>query len=88
MKIYDVTFNDGGWYSAGGRPSFQVVAENKEEAIEKVLSHMAAKNAQGASTIPAIPPREITQKMQPSPANPAKNNQRFFETLRVITPNE
>lgn len=37
MKIYDVTFNDGGWYSAGGRPSFQVVAENKEEAIEKVL---------------------------------------------------
>jgi hypothetical protein len=38
MKIYDVTFNDGGWYSAGGRPSFQVVAENKEEAIEKVLT--------------------------------------------------
>jgi hypothetical protein len=38
MKIYDVTFNDGGWYSAGGCPSFQVVAENKEEAIEKVLT--------------------------------------------------
>ena len=38
MKIYNVTFNDGGWYSAGGRPSFQVVAENKEEAIEKVLT--------------------------------------------------
>jgi hypothetical protein len=37
MKIYDVTFNDGGWYSAGGRPSFQVVAENKQEAIDKVL---------------------------------------------------
>ena len=37
MKIYDVTFNDGGWYSTGGRPSFQVVAENKQEAIDKVL---------------------------------------------------
>lgn len=37
MKIYNVTFNDGGWYSSGGRPSFQVVAENKQEAIDKVL---------------------------------------------------
>jgi hypothetical protein len=37
MKIYDVTFNDGGWHS-GPLPSFQVVAENKEEAIEKVLT--------------------------------------------------
>ena len=36
MKIYDVTFNDGGWHS-GPRPSFRVVAENKENAIEKVL---------------------------------------------------
>lgn len=37
MKIYNVTFNDGGWYSSGGRPSFQVVAENEQEAIDKVL---------------------------------------------------
>ena len=37
MKIYDVTFNDGGWHSA--LPSFQIVAENKEEAIEKVLDN-------------------------------------------------
>lgn len=37
MKIYNVTFNDGGWYSSGGRPSFQVVAENKQEATDKVL---------------------------------------------------
>ena len=37
MKIYNVTFNDGGWYSSGARPSFQVVAENKQEAIDKVL---------------------------------------------------
>jgi hypothetical protein len=37
MKIYDVTFNDDGWYSAGGRPSFQVVAENKQEAIDKFM---------------------------------------------------
>ena len=37
MKIYDVTFNDCGWYSSGGRPSFQVVAENKQAAIDMVL---------------------------------------------------
>lgn len=35
MKIYNVTFNDGGWHSS--LPSFRVVAENKEEAIDKVL---------------------------------------------------
>lgn len=37
MKIYTVTFNDGGWYS-GPRPNFTVVAESKQEAIDKVLS--------------------------------------------------
>ena len=37
MKIYTVTFNDGGWYS-GSRPSFDVVAESKDEAIQKVLA--------------------------------------------------
>jgi hypothetical protein len=37
MKIWTVTFNDGGWYSSGGRPSFMVVAESKEDAIKKVL---------------------------------------------------
>ena len=36
MKIYEVTFNDGGWYS-GTLPKFQIVAENKEDTIEKVL---------------------------------------------------
>ena len=36
MKIYTVTFNDGGWHS-GPRPNYQVVAESKEEAIKKVL---------------------------------------------------
>jgi hypothetical protein len=36
MKIYTVTFNNGGWYS-GSRPSFDVVAESKDEAIQKVL---------------------------------------------------
>lgn len=36
MKIYEVTFNDGGWRS-GPMPSFKIVAENKQEAIEKVL---------------------------------------------------
>lgn len=35
MKIYTVTFNDGGWHTS--RPEYQVVAETKEEAIEKVL---------------------------------------------------
>lgn len=36
MKIYTVTFNNGGWHS-GSLPSFEVVASSKEEAIEKVL---------------------------------------------------
>ena len=35
MKIYTVTFNDGGWYSS--RPDFKVVANDTKEAIEKVL---------------------------------------------------
>ena len=35
-KIWTVTFNDGGWHS-GPRPNFIVVAESKDEAIEKVL---------------------------------------------------
>jgi hypothetical protein len=35
MKIYTVTFNDGGWHSS--LPEYQVVAGSKEEAIEKVL---------------------------------------------------
>ena len=36
MKIWTVTFNSGGWHS-GSLPSYQVVAESKDEAIEKVL---------------------------------------------------
>lgn len=36
MKIYTVSFNDGGWHS-GPSPSETVVAENKKEAIEKAL---------------------------------------------------
>ena len=36
MKIWTVTFNDGGWHS-GSLPSYQVVAESKDDAIEKVL---------------------------------------------------
>jgi hypothetical protein len=36
MKIWTVKFNDGGWHS-GSLPSYQVVAESKDEAIEKVL---------------------------------------------------
>ena len=35
MKIYTVTFNDGGWHTS--RPEYQIVAKTKEEAIEKVL---------------------------------------------------
>jgi len=35
MKIWIVTFNDGGWHSS--LPEYQVVSETKEEAIEKVL---------------------------------------------------
>ncbi len=36
MKIYTVTFNNGGWHS-GSLPSFEVVASSKEEAIEQIL---------------------------------------------------
>lgn len=36
MKIYNVTFDDGGWHS-GPRPNFMIVADSKEEAIEKAL---------------------------------------------------
>ena len=36
MKIWNITFNDGGWSQS--RPTFTTVAETKEEAIEKVLS--------------------------------------------------
>ena len=37
MKIYTVTFNDGGWHS-GNRPTFTTVADSEEEAKEKVLN--------------------------------------------------
>ena len=37
MKIYIVTFNDGGWYS-GDRPKFTTVANSEQEAKEKVLN--------------------------------------------------
>jgi len=35
MKIYTVTFNDGGWHNS--LPSYQVVAEDVKDAISKVL---------------------------------------------------
>jgi hypothetical protein len=35
LKIWIITFNDGGWHTS--RPEYQVVSENKEEAIQKVL---------------------------------------------------
>ncbi len=37
MRIYKVTFNDGGWYS-GDRPTFTVVANSESEAVQKVIS--------------------------------------------------
>jgi hypothetical protein len=35
MKIYTVTFNDGGWHTT--RPEYQVVADDVKSAIEKVI---------------------------------------------------
>jgi hypothetical protein len=35
MKIYTVTFNDGGWHNS--LPSYTVVAEDVKDAINKVL---------------------------------------------------
>jgi hypothetical protein len=37
MKIYKITFNDGGWHS-GSLPSITVVAESSDEAKEKALN--------------------------------------------------
>ncbi len=34
MKIYTVTFNDGGWYTS--RPEYQVVADSPVDAINMV----------------------------------------------------
>jgi len=66
--------------------------EQRANAIEKVLNHIASQNERGAATMPAIPPREITQKMTMSPrpvaAAATATNKRFFDTLRVVTPNE
>ena len=35
MKIFEVTFNDGGWHQS--LPKFLVIAESKEEAKQKAL---------------------------------------------------
>jgi hypothetical protein len=35
MKIFTVTFNDGGWHTS--RPDYQVVAEDPKSAIKKVI---------------------------------------------------
>lgn len=34
MKLYTVTFNDGGWHTS--LPKYDIVANSKEEAIQKV----------------------------------------------------
>ena len=36
LKIYNITFNNGSW-SSGSSPTEIVVAESKEQAIEKAL---------------------------------------------------
>lgn len=36
LKIWKVTFNDGGWHS-GSLPSFMIISESKKDAISKVL---------------------------------------------------
>ena len=36
LKIFEVTFNDGGWHER--LPSYTVVAESSEKAKEQVLS--------------------------------------------------
>jgi hypothetical protein len=47
MKIYTVTFNDGGWYTS--RPEYQVVADSQADAINKVKEkHPQYKNGHDA----------------------------------------
>jgi hypothetical protein len=65
--------------------------EQRAEAIEKVLNHMAAKNARQESSMPSVAPREITQKLitpKPAVAAAGKSTNPFFNSLRVITPDE
>ena len=43
MKIYKITFNDGGWHS-GPLPNIIVVAESIDDARKKALSNPRYKN--------------------------------------------
>lgn len=62
--------------------------EQRAEAIEKVLNHLATQNQRNMQSMPAVAPREITQKAAPSPkpvaAAAVSTNKRFFDTLRVV----
>lgn len=71
------------------RPKAPPATQNRTNAIEKLLNHLAAKNTQNPAAMPSVPPKEITRKaeLQPEPVQPARQK-RFFDTLRVITPNE
>ncbi len=68
-------------------PSSSASPEQRAKAIEKVLNHMAAKNARSEASMPAVPPRKMVQATEAPAAKPATKN-RFFDTLRVITPTE
>lgn len=74
--------------------------ENKVRAIEKMLNHMNARGAEQMATMPSIPPRDLIRKASPeaevsapqaaavTAAAPRPQTRRFFDSLRVITPNE
>lgn len=66
--------------------------ESKVRAIEKMLSHMSAQSQSGNVSMPSIPPRDLLRKAAPeaevAPAAAKPETRRFFDSLRVITPNE
>lgn len=77
----------------------EAVKENKVRAIEKMLNHMNARGTEQMATMPSIPPRDLIRKASPeaqvsapqaaaATAAPRPETRRFFDSLRVITPNE
>lgn len=75
--------------AAAPQPKPQASAkETKARAIEKVLNHLASRGPDNAPSMPPVPPRDLKRKAEDETPQPAKAGRRFFDTLRVITPNE
>lgn len=75
--------------AAAPKPQAPQAKEAKARAIEKVLNHLAARGPETAESMPPVPPRDLKRKADDEVQQPTKQGgRRFFDTLRVITPNE